>query len=257
VMYRFNECTPEDVLAKAHNCLRAEQQVSEIITYGRPGTPMPAWGIEGGGPKNDQAISDLVAYLQSIQLSPAQAKAQVTKNVLALKARARVAVASARDSLATARENLAGAKTKKARLAYTIEVAGATRAIERSVAFQSQIANASRGELLFDVNCARCHTKGWSYNDPAKPNVPEPGPAGGGAFGPSLRGGAVLEQFPGLPADDVSTPGFQSQYDWVSDGVEARKGYGVRGISSGGMAHFGQILTKQQINAIIKYERNL
>ena len=67
----------------------------------------------------------------------------------------------------------------------------------------------------------------------------------------------MLEQFPGLPADDTKTPGFQKQYDWVADGVESHKGYGVRGISSGRMAHFGQILTKAQINAIIKYERNL
>ena len=31
----------------------------------------------------------------------------------------------------------------------------------------------------------------------------------------------------------------------------------VRGISSGSMAHFGAILSKEQIDAIIKYERNL
>ncbi len=204
--------------------------MNEIITYGRPGTPMPAWGIEGGGPKNDQAISDLTAYLQSIQLSPAKAKAQVTKNVVALKAQAKAAVKTAQDNLATARENLAGRRrrrrpaspTRSRSPARPRRSSGPSRSSARS-------RTPSQGELLFDVNCARCHTKGWSYNDPAKPNVPEPGPAGGGAFGPSLRGGAVLEQFPGLPADDVSTPGFQSQYDWVSDGVEARKGYGVRG----------------------------
>jgi mono/diheme cytochrome c family protein len=257
VMYRFNSCSDEDVANKAPNCTRTEQQVNEIITYGRPGTPMPAWGIEGGGPKNDQAISDIVAYLKSIQLSPARARAQVTQNVKDLQDQAKAAVKTAQDNLATAQENLAKATTRKARLAYGIEVEGATKAIERSLAFQTRIANASQGELLFDVNCARCHTKGWSYNEPSKPNVPEPGPAGGGAFGPSLRAGAVLEQFPGLPADDPKTPGFLKQYDWVADGVEAKKGYGVRGISSGGMAHFGQILTKAQIDAIITYERKL
>lgn len=257
VMYRFNECTAEDVAALARKCTRAEQQVTEIITYGRPGTPMPAWGIAGGGPKNEQAVSDIVEYLKSIQVSPAEARAQVTQNVKDLQTQAKTAVKTAQDNLATARENLAGAETPKARAAYTLEVEGATQAIERSLVFQRQIAAAGQGELLFDVNCARCHTTGWSYNDPAKPNIPAPGPAGGGAYGPSLRAGRVLEQFPGLPADDESTPGFMSQYDWVAEGVEARKGYGVRGISSGGMAHFGQILTKAQINAIIKYERNL
>ena len=44
--------------------------VRTILTYGRKNTPMPAWGVAGGGPMNDQQIRDLVAYLQSIQLTP-------------------------------------------------------------------------------------------------------------------------------------------------------------------------------------------
>ncbi len=257
VMYRFNECTAEEVTALARNCPRAEQQVTKILTYGRPGTPMPAWGLAGGGPKNAQAISDLVAYIKSIQVTPAQAKAKVRKDVAALKAQAKKSVASAEDALAKAQDDLATAKTPKARIAFQIQIAGTRVAIDRSRAFQDQIANASQGELLFDVNCARCHTLGWSYNQPDKPLVPAPGPSGGGAFGPSLRDGSVLDQFPGLPADDTATPGFQKQFDWVSTGVEENKGYGVRGISSGRMAHFGSIMTKDQIDAIIKYERNL
>jgi mono/diheme cytochrome c family protein len=257
VMYRFNDCTDEDVTAKAPNCIRAEQQVTHIITFGRAGTPMPAWGVEGGGPKNDQAISDLVAYLKSIQLSPAKAKAQVLQNVADLKDQAKKAVGQAEDNLVAAQKALTIAETAKGREAAQITIVAAQQAIVNSRAFEAQIANASQGELLFDANCARCHTKGWSYNDPAKPTVPPPSPAGSGAFGPSLRGGSVLEQFPGLPADDTKTPGFEKQYDWVANGVEADKGYGVRGISSGSMAHFGQIMSKEQIDAIIKYERNL
>ena len=59
--------------------------VTNIITYGRPGTPMPAWGVPGGGPKNVQAIQDLVAFLRTIQLKPAEIKAQEAKNVDAAK----------------------------------------------------------------------------------------------------------------------------------------------------------------------------
>ena len=43
------------------------------------GTPMQAWGVAGGGPKNDQSIQDLVAFLRTIQLTPdgkAQKQAQ-------------------------------------------------------------------------------------------------------------------------------------------------------------------------------------
>ena len=54
---------------------KAAQEVREIIAYGRQNTPMPAWGVKGGGPMNDQQISDLIAYLTSIQLTPEQAKA--------------------------------------------------------------------------------------------------------------------------------------------------------------------------------------
>ena len=257
VMYRFNDCSAEDLAAKAANCTRAENQVNHIITYGRAGTPMPAWGIEGGGPKNDQAVSDLVEYLKSIQLTPAKAKAQVLQNVKDLKAQAAAAVTNAEANLADAQDKLTTAETPKAKLAYSLLIEGSKVAIERSKAFEAQIGNAGQGELLFDVNCARCHTKGWSYNEPDRPLVPAPAPAGSGALGPSLRAGSTLQQFPGEPASDPTTPGFLKQYDWVADGVEVNKGYGVRGISSGQMPHFSAILSKEQIDAIIKYERNL
>jgi mono/diheme cytochrome c family protein len=48
-------------------------EVTQIITYGRPGTPMPAWGLAGGGPLPEQPIEDLVNYLQSLQLTPQEA----------------------------------------------------------------------------------------------------------------------------------------------------------------------------------------
>ena len=53
--------------------------VLAIIIYGRANTPMPAWGVAGGGAMNDQQISDLVAYLQSIQLTPAEAQAEAAQ----------------------------------------------------------------------------------------------------------------------------------------------------------------------------------
>ena len=35
-----------------------------IITYGRANTPMPAWGVIGGGPMNEQQVTDLIAYIK-------------------------------------------------------------------------------------------------------------------------------------------------------------------------------------------------
>jgi mono/diheme cytochrome c family protein len=56
-------------------------ELTDIITFGRPGTPMQAWGVEGGGPKNPQAISDVIAFIESNQLTPAAAQEQATNAV--------------------------------------------------------------------------------------------------------------------------------------------------------------------------------
>jgi mono/diheme cytochrome c family protein len=42
--------------------------VYETIAQGRPGTPMPTWGLGYGGPMNDQQIEDVINYLLSIQV---------------------------------------------------------------------------------------------------------------------------------------------------------------------------------------------
>lgn len=46
------------------------------LVWGRSNSPMPAWGLEGGGPMNDQQISDLLHYIESIQLSQPEVLAQ-------------------------------------------------------------------------------------------------------------------------------------------------------------------------------------
>jgi mono/diheme cytochrome c family protein len=178
----------------------SKQEVKEIITFGRPGTPMPPWGVASGkGVLNQQGIDDLVNYIQSIQVTPEQAKKRFTQQ------------------LEDAREKNPGK---------------------------------SDGELLFELQCARCHTKNWSFYDPEEPVGPPPGPMGGGAFGPNLTGGATLRQFTGQK-------GVQDHYDWVASGKPPNEVYGVRGISTGRMPHFASVLTKEQIQAIVDYERSL
>jgi mono/diheme cytochrome c family protein len=170
--------------------------VRTIITYGRTNTPMPAWGVPGGGPMNDQQIDDLVAYLQSIQLTSDEAKNQA-----------------------------------------------------------AQYGN--DGRALFDAYCARCHTKGFSFGQPET--------SGGGAFGPNLTNGSELRQFPNVV----------DQTTFISAGAEYGKPYGTRGVGQmaaanridpevpgaagpgGGMPFFNGMLTQQQIQAIVDYERGL
>jgi mono/diheme cytochrome c family protein len=43
-----------------------DDQLRAVLVYGRPGTPMPAWGVLGGGPMNDQQIDDLIAYMKQL-----------------------------------------------------------------------------------------------------------------------------------------------------------------------------------------------
>lgn len=57
----------------------SRDEVTQVITYGRPGTPMPAWGLAGGGPLPDQPIEDLVNFLQSIQIKPEEAQKRYTE----------------------------------------------------------------------------------------------------------------------------------------------------------------------------------
>ncbi len=45
-----------------------KDEITRIVTMGRPGTPMPSWGIEFGGPLNDQKIEDIVNFVTTLQV---------------------------------------------------------------------------------------------------------------------------------------------------------------------------------------------
>jgi mono/diheme cytochrome c family protein/cytochrome c553 len=174
-------------------------EVKQIIVYGRAGTPMPPWGLNGGGPLDDQQINDLLSYLQSIQLTPAQANADW-----------------------------------EARAKATAQGLGLTYPNPDPMV---------NGMILFDTNCARCHTKGYSYGEPEVQG-------GGGQYAPNITNGSETRQFP-AEADQIA---------FVTVGVDPGKGYGTGGIMTdygGGMPHFGSYLTKQEIQEIVDYERGL
>ena len=50
-----------------------EAELNFWITYGRGNTPMPAWGLDGGGPLNEHQVVDVVNYLRTIQISQEEA----------------------------------------------------------------------------------------------------------------------------------------------------------------------------------------
>jgi mono/diheme cytochrome c family protein len=262
-------CLPRVVSWAAPNLTLAplrysRAQLTQIITYGRPGTPMPAWGVASGkGALNEQSIQDLVNYLYSITTTPEKAQAGAASDAAAtrktldspeVRAAAAKWVADSAAGLAQARAQLAALPsdaTPEQRSTLNGVVELALEQSQVALAWQQTTQSATDGEILFMNNCARCHTRGWSYFDPTNPEGnPSPGPMGGGAYGPNLRDGDVNRQFP--------SPLYDADYfGWISAGVPAFESYGTRGISSGRMPHFGAVLTKTQIEAIMEYERSL
>ena len=94
---------------------------------------------------------------------------------------------------------------------------------------------------LFNAYCARCHTGGYSAGPAFEQG------AGSGAWGPALVDGRSLIQFPD-PAD---------QAVFIVTGSQNAVGYGVNGIGSGRMPGFGNVLSAEQIELIVKYERSM
>jgi mono/diheme cytochrome c family protein len=263
------ECLPQTVAWAAPNLttepLRfTRQQITQIITYGRPGTPMPAWGVASGkGALDQQSIQDLVNYIESIKVTPQKAVAESTKaatdmqNTLAdptVQAAADKWVTDQKATLAKAQAALAALPASAA--ASDVETAQNTVTYQQDVLnvaeqWQKTTRQASQGQILFMTNCARCHTRGWSYFDPMNPEAnPPPGLMGGGAYGPNLTNGDENRQFP--PPD-----GDAQLFTWIYNGVPANQQYGIRGISSGRMPNFGGMLTTDQICNIMDYERNI
>ena len=180
----------------------SEEEVRDILVYGRPGTPMPAWGAEGGGPLTTQQLDELIAYLQSIQLTSDEAKGEVEKAL--------------RAELGLAEGDL---------IDYDDPATG--RAL-----FNLGIDDGTAGGAY---SCARCHTKGASFRSgeylPADADLSDyiDYTDGSGAFGFALTSGVIPRQFLDL----------DSLIKFLHDGSEFGKLYGQRGQGSGRMPGFG------------------
>jgi mono/diheme cytochrome c family protein len=208
-----------------------DEQLTDVLTYGRPFSPMPAWGLEGGGPMNEQQISNLIAYMKSIEVDPevaAEEMAAATEEEIERLRTLEDQLADLEDELATLEGDPEAGDDDIETMERRIEN------IERQIEFAQP---ATEGAALFNLNCARCHTMGWSYGEPQAP--------GSGAFGPPLYN--TVDQFP-LIDDHI---------DFVANGRARGEQYGQHGQASGRMPYFNRILTEEQIKAIVEYERSL
>lgn len=192
----------------------SEEEVRFILVYGRPFSPMSPWGVAGGGPMNEQQIDTLLAYLHSLQID--------------------------REDCADGEEDVKTCASGHLPTADQDAIdAAARKAVEDGDA-------ETYGEALYNLSinsgaysCARCHTPGWSWD--------EPGVSGQGGLGPNLTGGRAGTVFPN-EADMI---------DFIKNGSVLGAKYGIQGQGSGKMPGFGAMLTDEQIKAIVDYVRSL
>jgi len=245
-----------------------EQEVRHVLEFGRPQSPMPAWGLPGGGPLTEQQLDHLLAYLVRIQL-PAEQVSDEIQAGLRTSVRAEVeaqnpepfaALASmSADASATA-EDLAVAQGAVDDVLddFIADLAASNQAAYGNILFNNPAAGGSYG-------CARCHTEGASFDadgviaaNPAVLGLINAETPGGGGFGPSLVG--VESQFDSA----------EIQAEFIARGCSTNLQYGNSGVCepSGQMPGFGfdstdhsgvngGLLTNDQIAAIVAYERSL
>lgn len=56
-------------------------EVNYWITFGRGNTPMPPWGLAGGGPMNESQVEDVVNYLKTIQIEQREVVDQTPQKI--------------------------------------------------------------------------------------------------------------------------------------------------------------------------------
>ena len=210
----------------------SEEEIRDILTYGRPGTPMPAWGVDGGGPLTVQQIDELIAYLGSIQKTPEEAQAEVEDGL-----------------------------RKELGLAEGAEIDYSDPRVGEAL-FHLGLGNEPVAAGAY--SCARCHTKGASIvqSETQPPDADMSDfvgfPPGSGAFGFSLRYPVVPRQFQTM----------QDLLEFLREGTVENLLYGERGQGTGRMPGFGDnpntedvdgdgMFTEEMLQAVAVYEANL
>lgn len=230
VLYRYNE-----------------DQVRYILNYGRPGTPMAAWGAPGGGPLTTQQIDNLIDYLWSVQKPVADMRKEVRDFVKGIDpelAARMVQVDKSNQDLITEGGDVEPVNANRLSRADEIKL----------------------GEILFNnqelaagsYSCARCHVAGANYGQAWQPFAR----LQYGSFGPNLIG-----------VQDQATE--QQHFNLVWNGMDEGKLYFSRKQGNPQMPGFGAnrnggqadkgipdkgpagLLTASQVWAIVTYERNL
>lgn len=204
-----------------------KSEVEFILNYGRPFSPMSAWGAPGGGPMTTQQIETLQYYLRSIQVQP---------------------IGCLGDAPAFNPSTFKVCDGGQLPGEQRAEIDGAVAQASQKLVADGKYPNtqAAMGEAVFNLNiasgaysCARCHTQGWSYG--------QPGVSGQGAYGWNLTAGSVNSHFANV----------QEIVNFIGAGSVFGARYGQQGQGSGRMPGFANLLTPEQLRAVIDYTRSL
>lgn len=208
------------------------EEVEFVLNFGRPFSPMPAWGAPGGGPLTDQQIEYLIDYLTSITVSSEESK----------------------ESIESALRGELGIEGDDTPINY------------RSLATGEALFNLGQDSSFAGgaYACGRCHTRGWAIDaENAEPATADLDPYvdfpdGAGAYGPNLRGDLIPRQFLTV----------QALADFLHVGAKEGEPYGNNGLSGDGMMPgFGDnpntdeaddgMMTREMIEAIARYVASL
>jgi mono/diheme cytochrome c family protein len=155
-------------------------EVTYVLNFGRPGSPMAAWGTPGGGPLTEQQVDNIIDYLATVQLQ------SLDPIEISESADPETAVAAARQV-----EDEVRREVERSLDAGEFETLG-------EAVFNLGFFSGYKGGGL---SCARCHSAGWSLGPSVSPQALDEGIAGCGGGNPSgigfnLCNGSTLERFP-------------------------------------------------------------
>ncbi|MFT7602104.1 MAG: mono/diheme cytochrome c family protein [Acidimicrobiales bacterium] len=158
----------------------SEDEVRYILNFGRPGSPMAAWGTPGGGPLTTQQVQNLIEYIDTFQVQ--------TLDTIAINE------SSDPDASNLAAEEVAAAIYTE--VDRSIE-AGEFETVGEAVFNLGLFSDFRNGSL----SCARCHTAGWSLGAGAFPDLLSDSVSGCGGGNPSgigfnLCSGSTRDRFP-------------------------------------------------------------